>query len=157
MDWNSTITSDSNNLPEGEYPYVITYCEKSETSGRGKLPVCPMLIVTAEITTPYGSTLELKDYLVLHESMEWKIGQFLVSIGQKEKGKDCIPDWSSKAIMGKRGYLLTRNEEGRNGGTFARVAKWLDKKASSKNEAEEDTEEFFGDDFEPIKNDRIPF
>lgn len=156
MDWNSEITKDGNTIEPGIYKYLITEINKTESKGTGKLPPSPMLVVKAKIDLGNFNERTITDYIVLHESLEWKVSQFLVSIGQKEKGKPCKPDWSNAAIVGKRGLLETRNQKGIDGRIYARVLQWIPQAEYEKRKAENQDSDFLGD-FEPINDDRIPF
>lgn len=156
MDWNSKISKDTNTIAEKDYRYVIVDAERTQTKGAGKLPVCPMLKVTAQIQVGKDRTIEIHDYIVLHETMEWKIGQFLVSIGQKKKGEPCQPNWDPNAIIGKRGWLNTKNnKEG-----YPQVNRWLSPEEAPEMQSKEEKQEigdFFGPNDKPIEDDRIPF
>lgn len=151
MDWNSKITKDSGTVKDGEYPYLIVDAEQKRT----KETLKPMLEVCAKIGLEQGREMELRDWIVLSEETEWKVGQFLVSIGQKERGKECIPDWSPNAIIGKRGRLKVKNRNDRSQITWLAPQKDTDK---APKEAKEEKQDDFFKDFEEVSiDDCIPF
>ena len=155
MDWNSKITKDSGTVKDGEYPYLIVDAEQKRT----KATLKPMLEVCVKIGLGQGREMELRDWIVLSEETEWKVGQFLVSIGQKERGKECIPDWSPNAIIGKRGRLKIKNRNDRSQITWLAPQKDADKapKEAEDVEKEEKQDDFFEGFEEVSEDDRIPF
>ena len=155
MDWNSKITKDSGTVKDGEYPYLIVDAEQKVARNTLK----PMLEVRVKISTGLGREMELRDWIVLSEETEWKVGQFLVSIGQKERGKECVPDWSPNAIIGKRGRLKIKNRNDRQQITW--LAPQNDAHEASKEAEDKPKEEKKDDFFEGFKevstDSRIPF
>lgn len=155
MDWNSKITKDSGTVKDGEYPYLIVDTEQKMT----KATLKPMLEVRVKIGLGQGKEMELRDWIVLSEETEWKVGQFLVSIGQKERGKECIPDWSPNAIIGKRGRLKIKNRNDRQQITW--LAPQNDANETSQEVEDKPKEEKQDDFFEGFKevstDSRIPF
>lgn len=155
MDWNSKITKDSGTVKDGVYPYLIVDTEQKMT----KTTLKPMLEVRVKIRTGLGREMELRDWIVLSEETEWKVGQFLVSIGQKERGKECIPDWSPNAIIGKRGRLKIKNRNDRQQITW--LAPQNDANEASEEAEDKPKEEGTDDFFEGFKevstDSRIPF
>lgn len=155
MDWNSKITKDSGTVKDGEYPYLIVDAEQKVTRNTLK----PMLEVRVKISTGLGREMELRDWIVLSEETEWKVGQFLVSIGQKERGKECVPDWSPNAIIGKRGRLKIKNRNDRQQITW--LAPQNDAHEASEEAEDKPKEEKKDDFFEGFKEvstyNRIPF
>ena len=104
LDWDSEITSDGDEyalLDEGDYDFVITAFERSRSSGSGKLPSSPMAIITLRVTDAAGNGTAVKDNIILHSSVEWKLGQFFHSIGMKKQGEKLRPQWDN--IIGKKG------------------------------------------------------
>lgn len=155
MDWNSKITKDSGTVKDGVYSYLIVDTEQKMT----KTTLKPMLEVRVKISTELGREMELRDWIVLSEETEWKVGQFLVSIGQKERGKECIPDWSPNAIIGKRGRLKIKNRNDRQQITW--LAPQNDANETSEEAGDKPKEEKKDDFFEGFKevstDSRIPF
>lgn len=165
MDWDSPISKDSNTIKDGDYPYLIVDAEKKFTRSTLK----PMLEVRVKITLDTGYERELRDWIVLSEETEWKVGQFLVSIGQKERGKMCVPDWSDNAIIGRHGFLRVKNRNDRTQITWLAPKKTTTQQENEENEEavsqqpeKKDEQKASQDDFfagfTPYENDsRVPF
>lgn len=154
MDWNSKITKDSGTIKDGEYPYIIVDAEQKVTRNTLK----PMLEVRAKISTGLGREMELRDWIVLSEETEWKVGQFLVSIGQKERGKECIPDWSPNAIIGKRGRLKIKNRNDRQQITWLAPQNDAKEASEAEDKPKEEKKDDFFEGFKEVSTDsRIPF
>lgn len=160
MDWNSPIRKDSGTVKDGEYSYVIVDTEQKVTRNTLK----PMLEVRVKINLGGGHDMELRDWIVLSEETEWKVGQFLVSIGQKKRGEECIPDWSQRAIVGKRGRLKVKNRNDRAQITWLAPKKEEPQFANKENgetvsqKASQEKQDDFFEGFKEINTDeRIPF
>ncbi len=98
LDWDSAICCDSAEftvLPEGDYPFTVTKLERQYHSGSAKMPPCFKAVLTLRLDGgALGSTL-VTENLFMHQKVQWKIKQFLVSIGQgKEEDKVIHPRWN---------------------------------------------------------------
>lgn len=149
MDWDSEIKDTGFQVTPGVYPFEIIDAEQTKSKGK-KLPPSPMLKVEIECTMDSGTAFRVTDFIVLHESLEWKVAQFLESIGQKEPGKSCKPNWGPLALIGSTGKVEIENREGQDGNSYPSVKRWLPKE-------EGENAEFFGKDFKPVDDERIPF
>ena len=105
MDWNSMIENDGEEytlLDEGDYNFEVTKFERDRSSGSGKLPSCPMAVITFRVTdSASGLSTTITDNLVLHSSLEWKLSSFFRSIGQKKHGEPLRPNWQN--LVGSKG------------------------------------------------------
>ena len=113
LDWNAEITQDAPEfvlLPEGNYPFMVQGLEKqiydgpSEKIGKG----CPMAVLKIVVGTEDNHT-SVTDRLYLSTNMEWKLGQFFRSIGQKTHGKAYKMDWNN--VIGKQGLCHVKVED----------------------------------------------
>lgn len=119
LDWDSPISyeqPDFVTLEDGVYPFTITKMERKQYEGGPKLAACPMAEITIEARGKNGiSTFRTR--LFLHSSLEWKLSDFFVCIGQKKKGEAFVPDWNQ--VTGSTGWaaIKVRTYETRSGGT----------------------------------------
>ena len=84
MDWDSGISADvgeSNLPPVGEYGFTVTEFEKTISKSGKK-----MAKITLELDKS-GQFWKINDYLVLQDSMAWKLAQFFECLGLKKKGE----------------------------------------------------------------------
>ena len=79
--WDDEISRDDEFtvLPEGDYDFEVISFERSRSNGSDKLPPSNMAILNIRVTNGRESTT-VKEYLVLHSKMEWKLSQFFISI-----------------------------------------------------------------------------
>lgn len=122
MDWNDYIENEGElvTLPEGDYDFTVTSFEKGQHAGSAKIPPCNKAILELTFRAPNGSRGKCKDFLLLHDSVEWKLCAFFRSIGQKQHGKGITMDWSKVQGAKGRAHVIV-NEEGYN-----RVDRYLD-------------------------------
>lgn len=122
MDWNDFIENEGEiiTLPEGDYDFVVTGFEKGKHEGSAKIPPCNKAILELTFKTPTGQRGRCKEFLLLHESVEWKLCAFFRSIGQKQHGTGVKMDWSKVPNARGRAHVII-NEQGYN-----RVGKFLD-------------------------------
>lgn len=130
LDWGSEISEESSFilLDEGDYQFTVTNLEKERYDGGAKIPACPMARLTISIQDKKtGTEVELREQLLLHKKMEWKISEFFICIGQKEEGKPLTPNWDK--VIGSTGSAeielnsyVNKNGENR---TNNRVKRWL--------------------------------
>ena len=123
LDWDDEISQENEFviLPDGEYNFKVTGFEKAT--------------IYLYIEAPNGDSAVVKEQLLLHTKMEWKLSEFFISIGQKKHGEPLRPKWNE--IIGATGKckLGTREWKG-NDGTVRQsnqVQKYLEpnQKASS--------------------------
>lgn len=120
LDWNSEIAQDSQEfelLPDGEYDFIVESMERGRFNGSDKMGPCPQAKLTLRIKNPEtGNDVKVLETLNLHKKMEWRVSQFLVCIGQKEKGKSLVPNWNMvPGSTGKASVMI--NEYTKDGQT----------------------------------------
>ena len=122
MDWNDYIEQESQfvTLPEGDYNFTVTSFEKAKHAGSAKIPACNKAILELTFKAPNGQRGRCKDFLLLHESVEWKLCAFFRSIGQKQHGTGLHMDWSKVQGAKGRAHFIV-NDDGYN-----RVDRYLD-------------------------------
>jgi len=122
MDWNDYIENEGEiiTLPEGDYDFVVTNFEKGKHEGSAKIPPCNKAILELTFKAPTGQRGRCKEFLLLHESVEWKLCAFFRSIGQKQHGTGVQMDWSKVPNARGRAHVII-NDQGYN-----RVGKFLD-------------------------------
>lgn len=137
LDWDDEISQENEFiiLPEGEYSFKVTGFERAEYEGGDKIPPCKKAVIYLYIEAPNGDSTVVKENLMLHTKMEWKLSEFFISIGQKKHGEPLRPKWNE--IIGATGRckLGIREWKG-NDGTVRQsnqVQKYLEpnQKASS--------------------------
>lgn len=97
LQWDDTIEKDSQEfitLPEGDYDFEIEKYERSRSKGEGRLPACNMAVVYFTIKNPHGEDISVREYYILHTSMEWKLSELFCGVGQKRKGEKIKPNWT---------------------------------------------------------------
>ena len=123
MDWNDYIEQESQfvTLPEGDYNFTVVRFEKATHEGSAKIPAgCNKAMLELRFDAPGLGKATIKDQLILHESLEWKLCAFFRSIGQKQHGKGITMNWN--AVNGARGRAhVIINDQGYN-----RIDKYLD-------------------------------
>lgn len=106
LGWDDAITEDSNAFvvaPAGDYDFEVVDLERTRHTPKsgGKLPPCNKAIVKIRVRTADGTAVDIKHNLFLHSRCESMIGEFLVSIGQKQRDQNVRPDWNR--VCGTRG------------------------------------------------------
>lgn len=102
LGWDDEISNEAEFviLPEGDYDFEITNFERSRSKGSDSVPKSNMAIIDIRISDGRQSTT-IKDYLVLHSKLEWKLSQFFRAIGQKKQGESVRMNWG--AVVGAKG------------------------------------------------------
>ena len=102
LGWDDEISQESEFvlLPDGDYDFEVISFERSRSNGSDKLPTSNMAILNIRVPNGKESTA-VKEYLVLHTKMEWKLSQFFRSIGQKKAGEPLKMNWN--AVPGAKG------------------------------------------------------
>ena len=103
MDWNDYIENEGEitTLPEGDYEFTVTNFEKGQHAGSAKIPPCNKAILELTFRAPDGSRGKCKDFLLLHDSVEWKLCAFFLSIGLRKHGEKGRMAWDK--ILGRSG------------------------------------------------------
>lgn len=100
-------------LDEGDYNFEIVDCTRSQYPGSAKLPKCPKAELKLCVNSENGSAFVRFD-LIFATKLEWKLAEFLESIGVPAVGKIKI-DWST--LIGKKGraHIRQKSYVGRDG------------------------------------------
>lgn len=105
FNWGDEITNDGDafvTLMPGVYPATVTGIEKKRWDKQGKMNGCPYAVISMKVGYPDDSQATITDNLFLSRSVEWKIGQFLLACGLKNKGEpikaERIPSAKGKEI-----------------------------------------------------------
>ena len=106
MDWDSGISAEASqaNLPPvGEYGFTVIEFEKTQSKTGKK-----MAKVTLELDES-AQFWKVNDYLVLQDSMAWKLAQFFESLGLKKKGEPLTSmPWDK--ILNETGRVKIKHE-----------------------------------------------
>ena len=122
FEWEDEVTQESSFtlLEEGDYRFRMVSMERGRHNGSDRIPPCNKAILDLTFKAPDGSRGKCKDFLLLHESVEWKLCAFFRSIGQKQHGTGITMDWSKVQGAKGRAHVII-NDDGYN-----RVDKYLD-------------------------------
>lgn len=106
LSWDSTIEKESNFvlLEPGEYTFTVKNMTRGQYTPGSQAKIteaCPMAELELDVTDSTGQSATVKENLILHTSLEWKISQFFISIGQKVKGQPFVPNWGT--VIGTTG------------------------------------------------------
>ena len=117
LDWDDEISQENefNILPEGEYDYKVTSFERANYEGGDKIPACKKAEIYLYIKAPNGDSTVVKESLLLHTKMEWKLSEFFISIGQKKHGEPLRPKWGEVVGATGRCRLGIREWKGSDG------------------------------------------
>ena len=132
FNWDDTIQNEGSEftlLPDGIYRFTVEKFERGRSSGDGSLPACNMAILSLRVSDVAGAqNTVIKDHLVLHTKMEWKLCQFFLAIGQKKHGEDLRMNWN--AVPGSSGWceVSTETRTSRKGNDYEtnRIARYID-------------------------------
>ena len=102
LNWDDEISQESEftTLPAGDYDFEVIKFERSRSKGSDSVPPSNMAVLDIKISNGREST-NVKEYLVLHSKMEWKLSMFFRSIGQKKSGEPVRMNWN--AVPGAKG------------------------------------------------------
>ncbi|MGN0902406.1 MAG: hypothetical protein ACI4M9_03900, partial [Succinivibrio sp.] len=135
--WDDDIEKDGNEfilLDEGEYEFTISKFERGRFPGSAKIPACNKAILTLVIESEQGRAVVTAD-LIMYSSMEWKLSQFLRSIGLKKEGEKVRVKWDQ--LVGRKGRCLIKHRTYTNKNNEEKqtndVEKFLDAKDSVEN------------------------
>ena len=104
-DWNDTIQNDGSDfrlLPLGIYPFTVKKMERGYYNGGANIPPCPRAELTLHVGIGADAT-DVPENLLLDDSLEWKLCQFFLAIGDRKHGEALQMDWD--AVEGKSGWL----------------------------------------------------
>ena len=101
-------------LPEGDYRFTVTRCERARPSGSEKIPACPKAVLTLSVSGPEGSG-EVQGNLFLHSKFEWKLCQFFTSVGQRKHGEAMRMNWGAVPGSGGVCHVTVRKWTGNDG------------------------------------------
>lgn len=122
LDWEDTISNDGEEyelLPAGEYNFEVQKFERERFPGSANLGPCNKAALTLRVTGEKGATT-VKEGLLLHAKTEWKVCQFFVSIGERQKGEALKMNWNK--VPGATGRLqLGKREYPKKDGTTGEV------------------------------------
>lgn len=110
LGWDDEISNESEfvTLPAGDYDFEVVKFERSRSKGSDKIPPSNMAILDIRLSNGTESTV-IKEYLVLHTKMEWKLSQFFRAIGQKKAGESVRMNWN--AVPGAKGRCKVTESE----------------------------------------------
>ena len=102
LNWDDEISQESEftTLPAGDYDFEVVKFERSRSKGSDSIPPSNMAVLDIKISNGKDST-NVKEYLVLHSKMEWKLSAFFRAIGQKKPGEPVRMNWN--AVPGAKG------------------------------------------------------
>jgi hypothetical protein len=105
FDWSDEISNDSSytDLPDGEYPFVVTGLERERHAGSEKLPPCNKAVVYLEVDGGAAGKATIKHNLFLHSKTEGLLCEFFTGIGQRQHGEKMKMDWGR--VIGSTGRL----------------------------------------------------
>ncbi|EHR33465.1 DUF669 domain-containing protein [Helcococcus kunzii] len=126
LGWDEEISQESEFilLDEGDYDFKVEQIEKSYFNGSEKMAPCPQAIVHVLV----NNKVKLKTNLFLNTKSEWKLSEFFISIGLKQKGEPLRMNWA--AAQGKTGRLTISHREW-NGEKYNEVKKFLEPEAKA--------------------------
>lgn len=111
LDWEDEVEKDGNEfvlLPAGDYDFEVTDFERARHAGSAKIPPCNKAIFKIKVTDGKQTTTVTYN-LLLYSTLEWKISEFLVAIGQKKKGEKVAPKWNNMIGCTGRCKIKIRN------------------------------------------------
>ncbi len=102
LNWDDEISQENEiiTLPAGDYDFEVIKFERSRSKGSDSIPPSNMAVLDIKISNGKEST-NVKEYLVLHSKLEWKLSAFFRSIGQKKAGEPVRMNWN--AVTGAKG------------------------------------------------------
>lgn len=107
--WDDEVEQDGGDfvlLDEGEYSFTVTKFERGRFPGSTKIPACNKAVLTLVIDSDQGKTSVIAD-LIMYSSMEWKLSQFLRSVGLKKEGEKVRVKWDQ--LVGKKGRCMIKH------------------------------------------------
>lgn len=103
LGWDDEVenTSSFPDIEDGEYDFIVDHYERAVVSGTGKYSGQRMAVIYCNIQGP--EEVQLKTNIIMNTNFQWKLSQFLISIGQmkNEEGAKARPNWNT--VGGSRG------------------------------------------------------
>ena len=122
LDWDSGLDfveeKQYSILPVGEYEFTVLILEYTYSKAGS-----PMGVITLDIITDQGQHSTVKDYLVISESMAWKLSQFFQCVGLQKKG-EALKKMPWNKVVGAEGRVSIKHETF-NDKESAKVNKYL--------------------------------
>ena len=116
IEFGAEINQDSNfiDIPDGEYDFQVESIERARHNGSEKIPPCNKMVVKLALLMDEDKRPVISEQFILWSTLEWKLGEFFVSIGLKKKG-DPLPacNWMAE-IPGRRGRCRIKKQADRN-------------------------------------------
>jgi len=110
--WDSTTIEndggDFRTLPEGIYPFTVKKLEKAFFNGSNSIPPCPRANLTLRVGVG-AEVSDVTDGLLLDDTLEWKLCQFFLAIGDRKHGERLNVNWD--AVEGKSGWVQIEHRE----------------------------------------------
>ena len=100
LGWDDEIEQDGGDfilLDEGEYAFTVTKFERGRFPGSTKIPPCNKAVLTLTIDSDQGRTSVHADF-IMYSSMEWKLSQFLRSVGLKKEGEKVSREGGKRTV-----------------------------------------------------------
>lgn len=137
MDWDSPINPGAINedggfkpLAPGEYDFRILSMKRERFNGSEKMKPCPMANLELAVFDADGHDHKVLCSLFLNDKMAWKMLQFFVCIGQRQKGSKemFLPNWSQVPGSTGRCKITSRKYTGKDGSekTASEVDRWIE-------------------------------
>lgn len=125
LTWNVDLTGAELNskpayikLDEGDYEIKVASFERGKFPGSAKMCACNKITLNIEVDTPQG-TATIKDDLIMHQRMTWKITEVFASLGliKVVDGKvvDGKIDWSKLTGATGRAHVYQRPYKDKEG------------------------------------------
>lgn len=149
LSWDSQIEKESSFIlfPEGDYDFIVDKMERSQyqPSPSAKIKeASPMAELTLRFTSAEHGETNVSENLILHTATEWKISEFFIAIGQKQKGQPFTPNWSQvpgstgRAKLEINKYTKKDSSKGENN----RVVNFLEPAGNTQNQQAQENKGF---------------
>lgn len=103
LDWDDEIENDGQSfeaVPPGDYDFQVIGFERERYPGGNKIPACNKAVLTIQVSNGEKSGT-IKHNLLMYTTMEWKLSEFFIAIGQKKHGEKLRMNWN--AVVGAAG------------------------------------------------------
>lgn len=122
--WDDEITAESEEfvlLDPGTYKFTVSSFSRGRYEGGDKIGPCNTIQLDLRVESDKG-TANVRNMILMHSKVEFRISQFFTSIGQKKKGEPLKPRWNE--LVGSTGICEIGHRE-YNGNTYNEVKKFL--------------------------------
>ena len=125
LNWDDEITKDSSfvELPPGDYDFIVDHYERSRSKGSDRIPPCNMAIVYFNIRTQDGQEVQIREYYILHENLEWKLSELFCGVGLKKKGETLRMDWPALPGLTGRAKVSMKPDQNDTSKKFNHIEK----------------------------------